>query len=67
MWNVSVESFLGQGDMSRLSFVLSNKAWADMFLGLGSGLYSSDWRFSLETFLVGFFYNSNTKMVELID
>lgn len=36
MWNINVESFLGQDDMSRLSFVLSNKAWDDVFLGLGS-------------------------------
>lgn len=54
--------------MSWLSFVLPNRAWEDLeFELLGSGLYSSDWRFSSETFLVGFFHNFNTKKFELID
>lgn len=54
--------------MSWLSFVLPNGAWEDLeFELLGSGLHSSDQCFSSETFLVGFFHNSNTKKFELID
>lgn len=34
------------------------------FRFLGSGLHSSDWGFSSETFMSSFFHNFSTKMVE---
>lgn len=48
-----------------MDFLHFTRVWEDLEFGfLGSGLHSSNWGFSSETFLNNFFCDFSTKMIE---